>query len=435
MQALVVGAGPSGTVAALLMARAGHQVVLVDRDPGPRDDDWDRVGVMQFWLPQALRAPGRLLLEHRLPDVHQALVEAGAVVKPPVGAPPSAAGLHVRRPVMERVLWRCADGEPGVTRRVGHVDDLVVNSGRVTGVVVDGVLVAADLVVDASGRTGRLGGHRDHPVLESASPFAYAAREYRLLTGAAPGPLNGGPGLAVAHDGFMEMVFEQDAGTFQTLIVRRSEDRELAMLRDESAHSAASRLLPGLAAWTGPERAEPIGPVRVGAGLVNRYQPQATGVVGLLAVGDAALVTNPVAARGLSLGFASAAAMTDVITSRPEGEWAAALEDWARASLLPWYADHCALDHSVLARWRHRPLVADDPLGWDVVGDAAALHPEWRPVLGPFLAMLAPPSTLDPLREEVRSMIRAGWQPPRPGGVTRDELAAVIAEATVVPAA
>ena len=57
---------------------------------------------------------------------------------------------------------------------------------------------------------------------------------------------------------------------------------------------------------------------------------------------------------------------------------------------------------------------------------AAAEHPEWMPVVGPFLGMLTGPESLDPLREQVREMIRGGWQPPRPEGPTRDELAAAI---------
>ncbi|GAA4086502.1 FAD-dependent oxidoreductase [Nocardioides kongjuensis] len=428
MRTTIVGAGPSGTTAALLLARAGHDVTLVDRDAGPgTDGTWDRVGVMQFLLPQGLRGPGRLFLESRLPDVHQALLDAGAAYGAvPRGAPPFTAGLHLRRCTMERVLWACADREPGITRRTGHADGLVRDGDRVTGVVVDGEPVSADLVVDASGKAGRLGHELRPEAQETAAPFAYVAREYRLLPGAEPGPIEPGPGLAIPHDGFMEMVFVQDGGTFQTLVVRSTDDHELALLREEAAHTAASALLPGIATWTAAERAEPIGPVRAGAGLVNRFHRQPTDVTGLLAIGDALLVTNPMAARGLSLGMAAAGKLADTVATLPAEEWAGALDAWARAELLPWYDDHCAVDATMHARWRHEPLTADGPIGWDVIADAAHDHPDWMPVIGPYFGMFAQPSVLEPVREQIRAQLRDGWQPRVPGGLTRDELAGVV---------
>jgi flavin-dependent dehydrogenase len=428
MRVAIVGAGPAGTTAAILLARAGHAVTLVDRDPGPRRDGrWDRVGVMQFHLPQSLRGPGRVFLETRLPDVYQALMAAGSIFSTlPHGAPSFTAGLHVCRSTMERVLWTCADHESGVVRHVGHADGLVVEGDRVVGVLVDGELVEADLVVDASGKAGHLGQELRPPALETAAPFAYAARQYRLLPGAAPGPIEPGPGVAIAHDGFVEMVFVEDNGTFQTLIVRRSGDRDLAMLREEVAHTAATRLLPGIATWTDPDRAEPIGPVRVGAGLVNRFQRQPSAVTGLLAIGDALAVTNPMGARGVALGMITAGALAERLDDGAAGSWAVAMDEWASANLLPWYDDHCAADATMHARWSRKPVTADGPIGWDVIGDAAREHREWMPVLGPYFDMFALPTVLAPLRGQVREMLRDGWQPSIPGGVTREELVATI---------
>src|ERR1700759_2641392 len=112
----IVGSGPSGMTAALLLARQGHRITLVDRDPGPvAGRPWDRVGVMQFHLPHSLRAPGRLLLAERLPDVHDALVAAGAEVRALVpGMPEAMASMHVRRSVLEQTIWECTTREPGV---------------------------------------------------------------------------------------------------------------------------------------------------------------------------------------------------------------------------------------------------------------------------------------------------------------------------------
>jgi FAD dependent oxidoreductase len=49
MRVVVIGAGPTGLFTAMALARRGHEVTVVDRDPGPcSDGSWSRRGVMQF---------------------------------------------------------------------------------------------------------------------------------------------------------------------------------------------------------------------------------------------------------------------------------------------------------------------------------------------------------------------------------------------------
>jgi 2-polyprenyl-6-methoxyphenol hydroxylase-like FAD-dependent oxidoreductase len=46
MRAVIVGAGPTGLYTAIALARRGHEIAVIDRDPGPGDDQWwDRRGV------------------------------------------------------------------------------------------------------------------------------------------------------------------------------------------------------------------------------------------------------------------------------------------------------------------------------------------------------------------------------------------------------
>ena len=54
-------------------------------------------------------------------------------------------------------------------------------------------------------------------------------------------------------------------------------------------------------------------------------------------------------------------------------------------------------------------------------------------VVGPFLGMATGPTSLDPLRGQVREMLRQGWQPPTQRDLVRDDLAAAV-QAALVPA-
>ncbi len=59
MRAVIVGAGPTGLYTAIALARRGHQVTVIDRDPGPGHGQWrDRKGVMQFHHPHHFRQQG-----------------------------------------------------------------------------------------------------------------------------------------------------------------------------------------------------------------------------------------------------------------------------------------------------------------------------------------------------------------------------------------
>jgi len=435
MHVAILGSGPAGMTAALLLTRQGHRITLVDRDPGPvPGQTWNRVGVMQFHLPHGFRSQCRRLLLDRLPEVYAAILDAGATVVVPDGVPDTAAMLSVRRSVFERAFWAVASDAPGVTRMTGHVHRIEVEDGRAVGIVVDSVFVAADLVVDAGGRAGRL-----------SSPFrplgrrvdcgmAYAARQYRLRPDATPGPVNGGPGFMALHRGFLVMVFQHDGGTFAVLFVRPSDDKTLALLRHTDAFEAACRAVPGLAEWTDPDRSEPIDAVRAGAGLTNEYTAQPTEVARLVAIGDAFAMTNPQGARGVTLGMESAAVLADVLRDQGPDAVGAGLDAWGSSQLLPWFCDHVDWDAAMLDLWAGRPVDPDGPIGLEVVAAAARdRHPEWFATLMPFFGMEVLPAALDPLRAAVREMVRQGWQPAEPDGPTRDQLAALVHAALAEP--
>src|SRR5689334_10270369 len=82
---VVVGAGIGGLASALFLARRGHDVTVVDRDPAdlPADPasawvDWPRRGVPQFRHIHLFNARGRNVLREEAPAVLDALHAAGA---------------------------------------------------------------------------------------------------------------------------------------------------------------------------------------------------------------------------------------------------------------------------------------------------------------------------------------------------------------------
>lgn len=88
MRSIIVGAGPTGLYTAVALARRGHQVTVIDRDPGPADSQsWDRKGVMQFHHPHFFRQQVVDALVAEMPEVCQGLLATGW--RPPVPPGPT----------------------------------------------------------------------------------------------------------------------------------------------------------------------------------------------------------------------------------------------------------------------------------------------------------------------------------------------------------
>src|SRR3954468_3134267 len=94
---VVCGAGVCGLTTAMLLAKDGHQVTVLERDPSPPPavdtawDEWERRGVNQFRLPHFLLPGFREVMDAELPEVIEALIEAGASRFNPLG--PFAEGM------------------------------------------------------------------------------------------------------------------------------------------------------------------------------------------------------------------------------------------------------------------------------------------------------------------------------------------------------
>ncbi len=359
MRSIIVGAGPTGLYTAVALARRGHQVTVIDRDPGPADSQsWDRKGVMQFHHPHFFRQQVVDALVAEMPEVCQGLLAAGAMPADLPGQPDVPAGLHCRRLTFERVLREAAQAEPGVWLRTGHVDVVCAERGRVTGVRAGGGLVDADLVIDAGGRAGRLTRALRGPAEGGDCGIAYVSRQYKMRTGAAAGPVNMPFGVMVTYPGYIVAVFIHDNGILSALIARASADRQLAALRTRAAFEAAARAIPALAAWTDPEQARPITPVLPGGRLYNSYRGQlddagCVALDGLIYAGDAVCTTNPVAGRGVTTSLLQARQLISLLGEHGGDltSCSRAFDDWCAGHIKPWFEDHVCWDADLVRRW------------------------------------------------------------------------------------
>ena len=434
MRTAIVGAGPTGLYLGMALARRGHAVTLVDRDPGPDGDRWDRKGVMQFHHPHGFRQQVIEALLAEIPDVWQQLIAAGAE---PMTLPNQAqpAGFHCRRMVFERILRSAATAEPRVELNIGHADRVLAKSGRAVGLSIDGHWLDADLVLDASGRGGRIGDPFRAATVGGDCGLAYVSRQYQLLPGASPGPINSIIGFAAPRVGYEGFVFIHDNGVISALLARATTDHELAGLRVTSAFDAAMRAIPGLDVWAEPGRARPITGVLPGARLHNSFRGQLSeagrvGLPGLFFVGDAVCTTNPTFGRGIATSLMQAQQLLRLLDEHGADfpSCSVAFDGWCTEYIKPWFADHVEIDAHRARRWAGQDIDPSGRLPSDLIMAAAKVDPEIGPYVGPYASMSALPSSLDAVQSHAKDVYASGWRPPVPPGPTRDQLAEIVNE-------
>jgi 2-polyprenyl-6-methoxyphenol hydroxylase-like FAD-dependent oxidoreductase len=396
---VVLGAGACGLTAAILLARDGHEVTVLERDrepaPGSVDEAWaawTRRGVTQLRQPHFLQARVRETLDAELPDLRDALVAAGGALVDPIERMPSAIADRASRPGDERlrsvtarrttteyVLVVAAENEPRVTVRRGVAADGLTTRLRdgiphVTGVRTNrGEELGADLVVDAMGRNSRLPRMLDDagaaPLQEEAedSGFVYYTRFFRSSNGSCPAPR--APQLLTPVGSFSILTLPSDRETWSVTLFVSARDRRLKRVKDARRWAAVVAACPLHAHWLD---GEPISEVVVMGGVLDRYrrpiadgQPVAAGVA-LLA--DAWACTNPSLARGLALGLAHAVRLRDVVRSHVEDPraFADAWDAVTEAEFTPWYRATVAVDRARLAEMHalangEEPQIPPDP--------------------------------------------------------------------------
>ena len=466
---LVLGAGLGGLSTAMLLARGGHQVTVLERDPAeppPADqawEAWERRGINQFRLPHLMLPRWRAQMEQELPEVLDELTAAGGLrlnmlaILPETRRGPLRDGderfetVTARRPVLEAAVAAVAGRTPGVTIRRGvAATGLLADQGRgtqpphVRGVLTEGGrTVRADLVVDCGGRRSALGswleavGARRPAEEREDSGFVYYARHFRTTTGELPAAR----GNALQHyDSVSLLTLPSDNGTWSVVFTTSSRDPALRALRDPSRWGAALARYPLVAPWG---EGEPITGVDAIAGIEDRHRrlvvddrPVATGVV---AVGDAWACTNPSLGRGAAIGLLHACCLRDVLrdVDPADPEKLARRFDEATTTVVePLYRMTLGFDRHRLAEIAAdvdgTPYVTDDPR-WAVgkaTFAASLTDPDITRAYVSLASLLVTPDELFATPGLVDRVLQLGAGAPNYPlpGPTRQELLATIAD-------
>jgi len=345
--ALVVGGSIAGLLAARVAANHFDQVTLLERDQLPETGPDHRRGVPQAHHLHILLMRGQAIFEQLFPGLTGDMERAGA---PRID---SAQDLLWRNPAGWGVRYRSGLTKLAFTRDLldWHVRQHLTNYRQVTvragadvtglepdarGVHLrDGERIAADLVIDASGRGSRapiwlqaLG--YEAPVEEVVDAhLGYASRLYRktpqdwqaVYLQAAP-PLTPRAGV----------VFSVEADRWLVTLAGTHPQPPA----DDAGFLSFARTLPSPLVHETISTAEPLSPIvstRSGENRLRHFERLRNWPARFVVIGDAACAFNPVYGQGMTVAALEALALDDCLARGGVGSFRHRL---ARIVALPW---------------------------------------------------------------------------------------------------
>jgi flavin-dependent dehydrogenase len=315
--AIVVGARAAGSPTAMLLARKGHRVLLVDRAEFPSDT----LSTHYIHQPGVARLARWGLLDQVVatgcPPVREVIFDPGPFAL--TGAPPPAEGqadaYAPRRTVLDAILLEAAATAGAEVRTSAAVDELVFEDGAVTGVRTGEAVERARIVIGADGRNSLVAravyapGYEEHPGLACAyysywsgvegAAVELCPREGRMIMGGAS-----------TNDGLKIVIVFWPNNEFHAVRadVERNFDEALAL-----APHLAERLAKG-------KRADRF----YGIGDLPFYYRKPFGP-GWALVGDAGYHKDPITAQGITDAFRDAELLANALDAGLTGR--RALED------------------------------------------------------------------------------------------------------------
>ena len=344
-QAIVIGGGMAGLMAAQVLSQHFAQVTIVDRDHLTELPEV-RNGVPQARHPHTLMVRGQEILEQHFPGLTDELIGQGAL---PIDASREVAffvagdwhkptrhadtmAIAMSRPLLETTIYRRVLTNPRI--QIKHAHEVVniftdAQRQRVTGLAVrdrDGAPSAqtqlnADVVVDASGRQSQAPqwlselGYTPADEL-TVNPFVgYSTRVYQKPADFVDDwkALYIRPALTTGPRGGMIIPLEGDLWCVALLGINRDYPPT-----DEAGFMEFARSLPTPKLFEAIQRAEPLtkpnGYRRTDSRL-RRYDRLPRYLEGLLVLGDAVCALNPVHAQGITAAAIGSQALSESLQS------------------------------------------------------------------------------------------------------------------------